>query len=58
MKIGIIGLGKVGSALAIVLAKHYEVKGVDYNYKQIKKLQQNTKTFEPHQNEYLSWCIQ
>ena len=29
MKIGVIGLGKLGSCLAEVMAKHYKVIGVD-----------------------------
>ena len=42
MKIGIIGLGKLGSCLAEVLAEHYEVMGVDRYAKGIKNITTST----------------
>ena len=46
MKIGVIGLGKLGSCLAQVLTEHNEVVGVDLKLKRIEGVQLTTTNFE------------
>lgn len=53
MKIGVVGLGKLGLPLAVLLSKHFKVYGVDVFNTRIKEIQNRQKFFEPHINEYL-----
>jgi len=53
LKIGIIGLGKLGLPLALVFSKHFKVYGVDINEDTIRKILTREKFFEPQVNEYL-----
>ena len=51
--IGVIGLGKLGLPLAVLLAKHFRVYGVDVNPKRIQRILKRENFFEPHLNNYL-----
>lgn len=53
MKIGIIGLGKLGLPLALVFSKYFKVYGVDINENIIQRILNHEKFFEPKVNEYL-----
>ena len=53
MKIGVVGLGKLGLPLAVLLSKYFEVYGVDTNKQRIKQITNRKPFFEPHVNEYL-----
>jgi nucleotide sugar dehydrogenase len=56
--IGVIGLGRIGLPLAVVLSKHFSVYGVDIDSRRIRDVQraqtsEDTPFFEPMVNEYL-----
>jgi len=53
MKIGVIGLGKLGLPLAALLSKYFKVYGVDICEQRINQVYNREKFFEPHLNEYL-----
>ena len=54
MKIGMIGLGKIGLPLALVMSKKFQVYGVDIDEKRIRQIRMNEYIPEPHVNEYIS----
>jgi UDPglucose 6-dehydrogenase len=54
LKIGVIGLGKLGLPLALVFSKHFKVYGVDINEDTIHKILKREQFFEPKVNEYLN----
>ena len=51
--IGVVGLGKVGLPLALVMAKYFDVKGVDINSVIVSRIKRREMFFEPNVNEYL-----
>jgi len=54
MKIGVIGLGKLGLPLSLVFAKAgFEVYGIDVSGTKIQQILKRERFFEPHVNEYL-----
>jgi UDPglucose 6-dehydrogenase len=53
MKLGMIGLGKIGLPLAILMSKYFSFSGVDIDEDRINQINQRKKFFEPHLNEYL-----
>lgn len=53
MRIGVIGLGKLGLPLAVLFSSQYEVKGMDVNEERIKEIKNRESFFEPQLNEYL-----
>jgi len=54
MKVGIIGLGKLGLPLSLVFAKAgFEVYGVDVSETKIQQILKRERFSEPHVNEYL-----
>ena len=53
MRIGIIGLGKIGLPLAVILCKHFNVSGVDISEERIKRVLNRENFLEPQVNEYL-----
>lgn len=53
MKIGVCGVGKLGLPLAVLLAKHFKVYGVDVNEKRIAQIRKPKDFFEPQVNKYL-----
>lgn len=53
MKIGIVGLGKLGICLAVMFSKHYEVIGTDVSRKRIQQILNRERFSEPLVNEYL-----
>ena len=53
MRIGVIGLGKLGICLAVLFAKCFKVYGVDINEQRIRQIQNREKFYEPQVNEYL-----
>lgn len=53
MKVGVVGLGRVGLPLALVMTKHFEVKGVDSNPDIIRKTKIHEHFYEENVNEYL-----
>jgi len=53
MKLGIIGLGKLGLPLAVLLSKHFKVYGVDVSKQRIQQIMSRERFFEPGINEYL-----
>jgi len=54
LKIGVIGLGKLGLPLAVLFAEKFEVYAVDINKNRINQIMNQKKFFEPQLNEYLS----
>jgi len=54
MNIGIIGLGRLGICLTILMSKNFKVSGVDINKQRIKQIRNHEKFFEPQVNEYLT----
>ena len=53
MKIGIIGLGKLGLPLAATFCKKFKVCGVDISRERIEQILRRDRFFEPKLNEYL-----
>lgn len=53
LKIGIIGLGKLGLPLAVIFSKHFKVYGIDVSEQRIQQILNREKFFEPQVNEYL-----
>ena len=53
MKIGIIGVGKLGLPLAVIFSKHFKVYGIDVSEQRIQQILNREKFFEPQVNEYL-----
>lgn len=53
MKLGMIGLGKIGLPLAILMSKYFSFFGVDIDKDRINQINRRKKFFEPHLNEYL-----
>ena len=54
MRIGVIGLGKLGLPLSLVFAKAgFEVYGIDVSETKIQQILNREMFFEPHVNEYL-----
>ena len=54
MKIGVVGLGKIGLPLALVFCKAgFDVKGVDINRKVLEKIKNREYFPEPYVNSYL-----
>lgn len=53
MKIGVIGLGKLGLPLAALFSQYYEVVGVDYSEERVRNIRKGATFFEPRLNEYL-----
>lgn len=51
--IGVVGLGKVGLPLALVMAKYFDVKGADINSVIIGRIKKRGTFFEPNVSEYL-----
>ncbi|MCB1067997.1 MAG: UDP-glucose/GDP-mannose dehydrogenase family protein [Simkania sp.] len=57
MKLSVVGLGKLGSPLAVLLAtKGYEVKGVDFNNEIVKKLNARQAPFHEEGLQELLEC--
>lgn len=55
MKVGVVGLGKLGLPFALVLAKWgLTVNGVDIFLKRLQQIKSNDSTFEPQVNELLN----
>lgn len=52
-KIGVIGIGKVGLSLALVMAKHFEVRAVDVNSKTVNQIKNRVHFTEKNVNKYL-----
>lgn len=52
-RIGVIGIGKVGLSLALVMAKHFEVQAVDVNSKTVKQIKNRRHFTEKNVNKYL-----
>jgi len=53
VKIGIIGLGKLGLPLAVLFSKHFKVYGVDISERRINQIMNCERFHEPQVNEYL-----
>jgi len=53
MKIGIVGLGKLGICLAVTFSKHFEVFGTDVSRRRIQQILNRERFSEPLVNEYL-----
>ncbi|HDN73878.1 MAG TPA: nucleotide sugar dehydrogenase [Archaeoglobus sp.] len=53
MKIGVVGLGKIGLPLALVFSQRFKVCGVDLNKERIKSIVEHRRFLEPQVNEYL-----
>lgn len=54
VKVGVVGLGKLGLPLVAVMSKHWKVVGVDCNEELVKKLKDGEIPYdEPHLEEYL-----
>lgn len=53
MKIGIIGVGKLGLPLAVIFSKHFKVYGIDVSEQRIHEILNRENFFEPQVNEYL-----
>jgi len=53
MKIGVIGLGKIGLPLALVFSQRFQVCGVDFDKERIKSIVEHRRFLEPQVNEYL-----
>ncbi len=51
--IGVVGLGKVGLPLALVMAKHFEVKAVDASSRVVNQIKERRRFTEKNVNEYL-----
>lgn len=51
--IGVVGIGKVGLPLALVMAKHFEVKGVDVSSKTVNRIKNRKHFTEKNVNKYL-----
>lgn len=51
--IGVVGLGKVGLPLALVMAKNFDVKGVDINMPVVRSILERQGFSETNVNEYL-----
>lgn len=51
--IGVVGLGKVGLPLALVMARHFDVKGVDINKAVVRRVLERQGFSETNVNEYL-----
>ena len=54
VRIGVIGLGKLGLPLAVLFAEKFEVSGVDINEDRIRQIVRQERFFEPELNEYLA----
>ncbi len=52
-RIGVVGIGKVGLSLALVMAQHFEVKAVDVSSKTVNQLKDRGHFTEKNVNEYL-----
>jgi len=53
VKLGIIGLGKLGICLAVLFSKHFKVCGVDISERRIQQIKNREKFYESQVNEYL-----
>lgn len=53
MKIGIVGLGKLGICLAVTFSKHFKVFGTDVSKRRIQQILDRERFSEPLVNEYL-----
>jgi nucleotide sugar dehydrogenase len=53
MKIGIVGLGKLGICLAVTFSKHFKVFGTDVSKRRIQQILKRERFSEPLVNEYL-----
>jgi len=53
VKIGVIGLGKLGLPLAATFCKKFKICGVDISEERIRQILRRDKFFEPKLNEYL-----
>lgn len=53
MRLGVIGLGKLGLPLAVILCKHFKVYGVDISKERIDEIKSKKRSLEPKVNEYL-----
>lgn len=53
MKIGVVGLGKLGLPLATLFSKHFNVYGVDISKQRLLQIKNQETFFEPQVNEYL-----
>ena len=53
VKIGIIGVGKLGLPLAIIFSKHFKVYGIDVSEQRIQEILNRENFFEPQVNGYL-----
>jgi len=51
--IGVIGLGKLGICLAVLLSKCFKVFGVDASEERIREIENRDRFYEPQVNEYL-----
>lgn len=52
-KIGVVGVGKVGLPLALVMAKHFEVKAVDVSSEVVNRIKKRGHFTEKNVKEYL-----
>lgn len=52
-RIGVVGIGKVGLSLALVMAKHFEVKAVDVSSKTVNQIKNCGHFTEKNVNKYL-----
>lgn len=53
MKLGIIGVGKLGLSLAVLFSKHFKIYGVDVSKQRINQIMNRERFHEPQVNEYL-----
>ena len=53
MKIGVVGLGKLGLPLSVLLSKQFQVFGVDLNPQRVQQVLNREKFVEPKLSEYL-----
>jgi UDPglucose 6-dehydrogenase len=53
VKIGIVGLGKLGIAWAALMSSKFSVYGMDVSEERVKQIQNKAKFYEPRVNEYL-----
>jgi len=53
MKIGVVGLGKLGLPLAVLFSKHFTVYGVDVSERRVEQILKREEFFESQVNNYL-----
>lgn len=51
--LGVVGCGKLGLPLAVLLSSKFKVRGVDVSSEKVQQILNRESFFEPHVNEYL-----